>query len=70
METVAVVLNVLKIILGILLLIASVNLISIIKSNRDKKVENIADKMNKNLIAVAVLAIAQAVLCAVGIIMK
>ncbi|MCH5315082.1 MAG: hypothetical protein J1E81_04140 [Eubacterium sp.] len=70
METVAIILNILKIIIGIVLLIVSVNLIKTIKSNPNKTVENISDKINKKLSAVAVLAIAEAVLCTISIIMK
>lgn len=70
MGIIAVLLNALRIILGIVLLIASVNLIRTIKTNRDKTVEDVADKMNKNLIAVAVLAIAQAVLYVISVILK
>ena len=70
METVAIILNILKIIIGIVLLIVSVNLIKTIKSNPNETVENISDKINKKLSAVAVLAIAEAVLCTISIIMK
>ena len=70
METVAIILNILKIIIGIVLLIVSVNLIKTIKNNPNETVENISDKINKKLSSVAVLAIAEAVLCTISIIMK
>lgn len=70
METVAIILNILKIIIGIVLLIVSVDLIKTIKNNPNKTVENISDKINKELSSVAVLAIAEAVLCTISIIMK
>ena len=60
----------LTIIVGIILIFASVNLIKAIQINKDKTVESISDKLNKNLIAVAVLTIAEAILGAINIFIK
>lgn len=67
MDSISVLIFVLIIIAGIMLIIASVNLIKTIQCNKDKTVEAVSDKLNKNLIAVAVLIIAEAVLGVINI---
>lgn len=67
MDSISVLIFALIIIVGIILILASVNLIKTIQSNKDKTVEAVSDKLNKNLIAVAVLTIAEAVLGIINI---
>lgn len=70
MEIISILIFALIIIVGIILILASVNLIKTIQISKDKTVENIADKLNKNLIAVAVLTIAEAILGVINIFIK
>lgn len=70
MEIISILISVLSVIVGITLFFALVNLIKLIKTNSDKTVESISDKLNKNLTAVAVLTIFEAILCAVNIFIK
>ncbi len=62
MSVLELVLYIVMIIASIALVWLSVNLIKTVKVNRDKKVEAIENKMNKNLTAVGLLTIAVAVL--------
>lgn len=64
------IISVLSIITGIILILVSVHLIKTIKTNGDKTVESIKSKLDKNLTAIAVLTIMEAILCAVNIFTK
>lgn len=63
-------LYILMIIIGIALLLCSIKLIETVKTNRDKKLEDIESKLNKNLIAVASLSITMAIITIVSIIIR
>lgn len=62
MEKVTAILSISVIIVGIVLLVTFANLIRIIKNNRDERLENVADKINKNTAAAAVLLIVESAL--------
>ncbi len=62
MEKVTAILSISVIIVGIVLLVTFANLIRIINNNRDERLENVADKINKNTAAAAVLLIVESAL--------
>lgn len=70
MENISILVSALSIIVGIILFFALVNLIKLIKTNSNKTVESISDKLNKNLTAVTVLTVFAVILCAVNIFIK
>lgn len=70
MDNLTEIISALGIITGVILILASVHLIKIIKTNGDKTVESIKNRLDKNLIIVAVLTIIEAILCAVNIFIK
>lgn len=70
MDNFSAMISALSIITGIILILVSVHLIKIIKTNGDKTVESIKNRLDKNLIVVAVLTIFEAILCAVNIFIK
>lgn len=70
MEDLSIILDVLKIIVGVVLLIVAVSLVKLIKSNENKTVEEIANKINKTSTAVAVLTIIESALLIVNIIIR
>lgn len=70
MITFELVLYILMIITDVALVLSSVNLIRIIKSNRKKKIEDIENSLNKNITATGVLTIAVAVLFLIDIIIR
>lgn len=70
MITFELVLYILMIITGAALVLFSVNLIKIIKSNTEKKIEDIESSLNKNITAIGVLTVAVAVLFLIDIIIR
>lgn len=70
MEYISIAINVLLIIIGLILFVIAVNLFKTIKSNGDKTVEDIANKINKTLTAMAVLTIIESALIIVNIIIR
>ncbi|MGN1328166.1 MAG: hypothetical protein ACI4V4_00530 [Eubacterium sp.] len=70
METLRIVLSVLSIVIVITLLVLCVKLFSLVKSNEDKTVEEIAYKINKITTALAIVSIIESALLIVNIIIR
>ncbi len=70
MNTFKIILTVLMTIAGIILVLCSVNLIKTIKTNGDKKVEDIENKLNMNLSVIAFLTITVAALLIINMMIR
>lgn len=70
MEMLSIVLSILSIVIAIPLLVLCVKLFSLVKSNRDKTVEEIAYKINKTTTALAIVSIIEAVVTITNIFIR